>query len=155
MEFTDAPACKSVVDKSRQSYCQLISSADAAIESLSRTVKELFNNSDHEFLLIVFGDNGADVSQGGSNAPLRGAKGGLYEGGVRNNAIMHSTAFPASHSGMVYHGLVHLVDIHALILGFAGASLLNDGHLQHHHHHHPQHSNHCPQTTPLPYIRVG
>ncbi len=34
-------------------------------------------------IVLFFGDNGGQLSQGASNAPLRGEKGGVFEGGIR------------------------------------------------------------------------
>ena len=38
-------------------------------------------------LVVFFCDNGAQEGRGGSNAPLRGFKGGAHEGGVRSAAV--------------------------------------------------------------------
>ena len=46
----------------------------------------------------------------------------MHEGGVRNNCVLHSSAFPVTWHGRVYPGLVHLVDLHAMILGLVGTT---------------------------------
>ena len=51
----------------------------------------------------------------GNNMPLRGCKSEIFEGGIRNNALLRSkTLIPPARVGQRYTlGLVHIVDIHA------------------------------------------
>lgn len=61
---------------------------------------------------------------GGEGVCLRGQKGRLYEGGVRNNAMLCSkTLVPDAMKGKSYSkGLVHITDWHATLRDLAGAS---------------------------------
>lgn len=62
---------------------------DAAIGRLLQTIddEQLRENT----LVLFFGDNGGQLSQGASNGSLRGEKGGTFEGGIRVPAAMRWT----------------------------------------------------------------
>lgn len=65
----------------------------AAIESLDAGIGRVLQAIDDEKLrdrtLVVFlSDNGGASREGGSNAPLRAAKGTVYEGGIRTDALV-------------------------------------------------------------------
>eukprot|EP00811_Abedinium_folium_P036957 NODE_9617_length_1411_cov_1.589564.p1 GENE.NODE_9617_length_1411_cov_1.589564~~NODE_9617_length_1411_cov_1.589564.p1 ORF type:complete len:294 (+),score=71.28 NODE_9617_length_1411_cov_1.589564:493-1374(+) len=79
------------------------------------------------------GDNGGETSQAGSNCYslrdhdcLRSGKGTVWEGGIRNNAVLCSSSeryVPSRLHGTKFSkGLVTLTDIHATIRSLAGAS---------------------------------
>lgn len=70
----------------RRSYAALVRGMDRAIGAVLAALDE--RGMREETLVLFFSDNGALVQQGGSNAPLRGAKSTLYEGGVRVPAIV-------------------------------------------------------------------
>jgi arylsulfatase I/J len=54
-------------------------------------VAALKETGQYENTIIVFTtDNGGAASYGGSNTPLRGTKGTLYEGGTRAIGFVHS-----------------------------------------------------------------
>jgi hypothetical protein len=65
--------------------------------------------------------------QAGNNAPLRGHKAELFEGGIRNNALIYSksTRFvPTAMRGASYDGgLVHVTDWHAAFANISGSTL--------------------------------
>lgn len=66
-------------------------------------------------------DNGANPEHGGSNLPLRGSKGYLFEGGVRVPAFLHAPNLLPK--GKVYDGLFHVADwLPTLVGGLAGRS---------------------------------
>jgi len=58
---------------------------------------------------------------GGRNAPLRGSKGSLYEGGVRVNAFIYSPLL-SKYAGTIYSGLFHVSDWFPTLLGFGDIS---------------------------------
>ncbi|KAK4321836.1 hypothetical protein Pmani_007463 [Petrolisthes manimaculis] len=62
--------------------------------------------------------NGGNIRVGGNNFPLRGSKGGLYEGGTRGVAFIHSPLIPQT--GFKYKGLMHVVDWFDTLLHIAG-----------------------------------
>ncbi|KAH8061132.1 sulfuric ester hydrolase [Aureococcus anophagefferens] len=64
-------------------------------------------------------DNGASAA-GGSNAPLRGAKGGYFEGGVRTRALLAGSLLPQNVRGSSHEGLVHVADWAPTLLNAAG-----------------------------------
>lgn len=69
--------------------------------------------------LVVFAsDNGASPMVGGSNGPLRGRKGLVYEGGIRVPALLRWPGRLAA--GEVVREPLHVVDLHATLLGVAG-----------------------------------
>jgi hypothetical protein len=100
--------------------------ADEAIGNITATLAETFPEEDVVF--VISGDNGG-ASEG--NCPeyskdglcLRGRKATLWEGGIRNNALLCSkTLLPSSLKGQTYSkGLVHVMDWHATFRDLAGA----------------------------------
>jgi len=70
------------------------------------------------------GDNGGMPASAGNNWPLRGHKAELWEGGVRNNALVWGSLLPSRLQGATYsNGLMHVSDWHATFVGLAGATL--------------------------------
>jgi len=90
----------------RHYYSAMVSSLDDAVDQVVSSLKETGQYSD---TLIVFTtDNGGAVKFGGSNLPLRGTKGTMYEGGTRGVAFMHS---PLLHrTGYESNSLMHATD---------------------------------------------
>jgi len=87
-------------------------------------ISTLRDNSVYEnTIFVLIGDNGANENAnfgGGSNDPLRGGKGNVYEGGTRTPAFIHS---PLLRNGLgVTDSLVHIVDWLPTFLKAAGAS---------------------------------
>ena len=76
-------------------------------------------------LLFVSSDNGGQndlVYGGGSNYPLRGGKGGFFEGGTRVMALVSGGLVPPARRGAVEPGLAHGADLLATICGVMGAA---------------------------------
>ena len=76
-------------------------------------------------LFLFMGDNGAPVACGvewcaGSNAPYRGGKGTLWEGGVRAPAILAGGWLPRVQHGKRLAGLCHMVDWYATFCSLSG-----------------------------------
>lgn len=97
---------------------------DALDDVVGRVVEQLKASGLYQNSVIIFTtDNGGNIQAGGNNFPLRGSKGGLYEGGTKGVAFIHSPLLPKS--GFKYNGMMHMVDLHESILHIArnGASL--------------------------------
>lgn len=78
----------------------------------------LYENS----IVCFVSDNGANPEHGGSNAPLRGSKGYLFEGGVKVPAFLHGPSFLHT-KGKTYFGLFHVSDwLPTIAHGLAGKS---------------------------------
>jgi arylsulfatase A-like enzyme len=123
--FKDKPAAGGHHDPV---YAAMIASVDESVGRLMATLKEL--NLDRNTLVIFSSDNGgvggyaaAGVGKANSitdNAPLRGGKGMLYEGGVR-------VAFQARWPGVIAEGKtcstpIISVDMYPTLLEVAGVS---------------------------------
>lgn len=126
-EYKNSKACASVPNADRKTFCGMARAADDAIGKVVNAMKTSFEGED--LLLIVSGDNGGMPGSAGNNCPdskglcLKGHKAELYEGGIRNNAVVCSkTLLPEAVKGTVYtKGLVHVMDWHATIRDLAGA----------------------------------
>lgn len=127
-EDLNSTACKNVPNAERKLFCGMARSADRAIANLTAALTEAFGGDD--VLVMISGDNGGNVNSAGNNCPdinkfcLRGHKATLWEGGIRNRALVCSkTMLPADKLGTTYSkGMVHLMDMHATLeeLGLAG-----------------------------------
>ena len=75
-----------IVDPIRAQFAAMVKSLDDGIGSVLKTLEteELADNT----LVIFMTDNGGDPKYGGSNAPYRGNKATLYEGGIRVPCVM-------------------------------------------------------------------
>ena len=73
-------------------------------------------------LMVVFSDNGGSQKYGASNFPLRGSKGGLFEGGVRSRGFLWGGAVPPAVRGTTWAGLMHVTDIFPTVLSASGLS---------------------------------
>ena len=86
------------IKKSRNSvrdvYRAMLSRLDKGVQRVVKELKrrELWNNT----ILIFSTDNGGAVSQAGSNHPLRGTKGTLFEGGTHGVGFVTGGAVPRS-----------------------------------------------------------
>ena len=59
---------------------------DKAVGRLAKTLED--EGIDKNTIILFFGDNGGQLSNGASNEPLRGEKGGTFEGGIREPAFI-------------------------------------------------------------------
>jgi arylsulfatase A-like enzyme len=132
---------KSVEDKQRRAYSAMITALD---DQVGRIIAELDKKGLRDNTIILFAsDNGGatsglfasgskskeerDTEVGGieqgakapaSNAPFRGGKGGLYEGGVRVPAFVN---WPAKLKPHVVDAPLHMVDVMPTLLALTGA----------------------------------
>jgi len=86
------------------------------------------SDSQRENTVVVFmSDNGGVDGDNHSNAPLRGSKGTLYEGGIRIPMIVR---FPlAINAAKVIHEPVHVIDYLPTFIDFAGITYSNNDHI--------------------------
>lgn len=108
-----------IEDRNRRIYAGMVTALD---DLVARVVAALDARGMLENTLIVFlSDNGGDPFLGASNEPLRGGKGGLWEGGVRVPGLAYwkGTLPPAGVVGEP----VHAIDWYPTLLKLAGGSL--------------------------------
>jgi arylsulfatase B len=79
----------------------------------------------NESFLLVSSDNGGQTDLefgGGTNYPLRGGKGGFFEGGVRAAAFASGGLIPPARRGAVDYGVAHTADTLATVCGLLGVA---------------------------------
>ncbi|KAI1720288.1 sulfatase domain-containing protein [Ditylenchus destructor] len=89
-----------------QIYCSMLAAMD---EAVGRVVDHLKQTGLYKDTVIIFSsDNGGDANFGASNAPLRGSKNTLWEGGTKTTTLVH---YPRMiHQFAERHDLFHVVD---------------------------------------------
>eukprot|EP00913_Durusdinium_trenchii_P025117 g23577.t1 len=109
---TVAGGFSSAPNANRQTLCRMAIALDKTIEQIADSLA----GASREWVMIIASDSGGSAARkgsGGSNWPLRGSKGEVWEGGMRTWGW---------DKGHTYSGLVHLVDWHTMILHLAHAS---------------------------------
>ena len=103
--------------RERYRYAAVVAATDDAVGDVAAALKShlLWPRT----LFVLLSDNGASPA-GGSNAPLRGAKGGYFEGAVRTKALLAGPALPRTVRGATHAGLFHVADWAPTILAAAG-----------------------------------
>jgi arylsulfatase A-like enzyme len=114
-------------DRNRQIYAAMIAALDAAV---GVTMAALEKSAQLENTLVFFfSDNGGPHLSGrgltdfADNLPLRGAKGQVYEGGVR---VPFLISWPAKLKSGLYAEQVSALDVFATAAAVAGAALPAD-----------------------------
>lgn len=102
----------------RQQYVMSIALLDSAVQEIWETVEEV-GQADNTYLIFT-SDNGGCPQDGGTNEPLRGTKGTLFEGGTRVNAFVYHTSFQTQGYAREYAGLMHITDWMPSMLSLAG-----------------------------------
>lgn len=106
-----------IFDKRRRKFSAMTTQLDDAVANVVDALKkkDMFS----ETLILFLSDNGAaNVDGGGSNFPLRGGKGTLYEGGLRVPAFMLWPDQIAA--GGVVSSPTHMVDLYPTLAGLTG-----------------------------------
>lgn len=96
---------------------------DGMIKALDDAVGDIMNSVDDDTILIFMSDNGGrNFPDEGidSNAPLRGGKTELYEGGTRVVGYIQGPGIP---KGSHYGGLMHMVDWLPTLVSLAGGDI--------------------------------
>lgn len=98
--------------------------------SVEQVLVELRKNGMYDNSLIIYSsDNGGCHFAAGYNAPLRGGKHYLFEGGLRVHGFIHSPLLPIEISGTRYDGLMHISDWLPTILDASSLSHLTPQHI--------------------------
>lgn len=111
-----------VKDKKRRTYCAMVHNLD---KNVGKIVAELKKQKLYENTVIVFfSDNGGPCHNNASlNAPLRGAKGILLEGGIR---VPFSVTWPKKLKGKsTYNQPVSSLDLTPTFVALAGGEITN------------------------------
>ncbi|XP_042866572.1 arylsulfatase I-like [Penaeus japonicus] len=109
---------RNVKNLARRTFHGMLSALDDVVGHVVTELKKsgLYHNS----IIVFTTDNGGNIRSGGNNFPLRGNKGGVFEGGTRGVAFIHSPLLPKT--GFKYEGLMHIVDWQSTLLHAAGAN---------------------------------
>ncbi|MCA9056091.1 MAG: sulfatase-like hydrolase/transferase, partial [Planctomycetaceae bacterium] len=107
----------------RRKYAAQVSLLDDAIGQTLEALRQ--TEQDRNTLVFFFSDNGGPITKNGSNnAPLRGGKGDVYEGGVRVPFVVR---WPARfRSGSKYEFPVSSLDVFATSLAAADVQMPSD-----------------------------
>lgn len=107
-----------VVGEHRRLYAATLNELDTAVGRVRDALvsRGLMDNT----YIIFASDNGGCYLGGGKNAPLRGNKATLLEGGTKVDAFVYSPLMDAAYRGTVYNGLFHVTDWFPTILEIAG-----------------------------------
>ena len=102
----------------RQLYEAMAAGVDAALGQMATSLRArgMWQTS----LLIWTSDNGGNIGVQYSNAPLRGGKNGMWEGGVRTVAALGGGYLAAALRGRTSQAVMHVADWHATLSFVAG-----------------------------------
>ena len=108
-------------------WAGMVSAVDETVHNVSEELRQVKMWS--HTLFVFASDNGSPVNDkvglvwsGGSNAPLRGEKHTLFEGGVRTPAIISGGWLSRRQRGTQLHGICHMVDWYATFCAVSGGS---------------------------------
>jgi len=104
-------------------WAGMVSAVDEAVHNVSLELRRA--GMWRTTLFVLMGDNGSPVGCGpewcaGSNAPLKGGKNTLWEGGVRAPAILSGGWLPSRQHGKHLWGLAHMVDVGPTLCALSG-----------------------------------
>nr|XP_037273281.1 arylsulfatase B-like [Rhipicephalus microplus] len=120
-----------IMNLKRRSYAAMVSALDDSIGEIMKAL--LFTNAIKDTILVVTTDNGAAAGgvdgSAGSNWPLRGTKGTLWEGGIRAVGFVWSTFIKRPH---VAHQLMHITDWLPTLYAAAGGKVDDLGEIDGH-----------------------
>jgi arylsulfatase A-like enzyme len=108
-----------IADEKRRNYAAMVSAMDDGVGRVLSTLAEL--QIERDTLVLFLSDNGGPITvNGSSNAPLRGAKGQVYEGGIRVPFVARWPGRLAA--GKTYREPVISLDLFPTALAAAGVA---------------------------------
>lgn len=111
--------CNFISNSDRKTYCAMVQALDESVANVTKAYQDLGIWGDT--LTILLSDNGGMPSEGGTNAPLRGSKASVWEGGVRSQTFVHWPGLASDRVGSTFGGLVHVSDwlptVHSALFG--------------------------------------
>ena len=111
-----------IQNPARRKYLAQVSLLDDAIGTVTASLAA--TGQRERTLIFFFSDNGGHTPSGSDNSPLRGMKGGLYEGGVR---VPFLVSWPAKlPAGATYEQPVSSIDVFATALAAAAVPMPTD-----------------------------
>lgn len=108
-----------IKNKKRKTYAGMVYAVDRGVNRIVQALKETgqFDNT----LIVFFSDNGGKPKQGANNAPLRGRKGDVLEGGFRTPMLFHwPKRVP---KGKIYKHPVSTLDLFPIFANVANAPI--------------------------------
>jgi arylsulfatase A-like enzyme len=115
---TDIRTSANWYDSTRADYLAILQRADEGVGRILDALRR--NGLDGNTLVVFCNDNGGDIKRDGRNAPLRGGKYQLFEGGVRSATILRwPGVLPA---GAVNNQVSITMDLTATILAATGTT---------------------------------
>ena len=106
-------------DPHRNTFMGMVSAVESTVMNVTGAMRAagLWENS----VFVWATDNGSPVNAGGSNHPLRGSKGGDWEGGVRVPAFLSGGVVEAlGTAGKTLNGIVAIADLFTTFAALAG-----------------------------------
>ena len=108
----------------RRTYQAMVSVADNVTGHIVELLQK--NNMWSNTIMVVSADNGGAQCMG-SNYPLKGAKGTLFEGGVRAAAFANGGLLPNNMRGKSTDGFIHIADWYTTFSKLAGVDPSDSG----------------------------
>lgn len=106
--YISMPSCQKMRNWRRRTYCGMVLSIDEGVGRL-RHALETTGQLDNTVILFI-SDNGGAPSVGGFNYPFKGQKATLYEGGIRNAALLYVPRSLGAVRTKSYENVIHVAD---------------------------------------------
>ena len=90
----------------QKTYCAMNILLDETVGNITCALEKYGLASNTLFVLVS--DNGGSPNYPGNNYPFRGAKGSVYNGGVRGAGFVSGNLIPSSRRGGEYNGQIHV-----------------------------------------------